>query len=395
VNELRNLDLQDILSSAMQALSQATGAAVRLQDAEPLSDDDRRNLIIRARALHEGTRDRSVIVKATRAADYDPRTAAAFERSGLIREWVATAYIADGAPGRGHGAPLLAGDIDRGILVFEDLGSNLGSLVGPVLEGNAEEAERALMSYAAALGRLHADTVGCAAAHAEMLKSILGPEHAVRPSCGAIEKLAARIQATIGGTLPADELAQVSERLANPGMWLALVHGDPCPDNALVVAGRGEHRIRLIDFEFTRPGHALLDSIYWQFGFPTCWCAGRVAPDVASRLDAAYRAEIAPAIVAARDDGAYRRECAHIAVAWLLRVLDWRLQEALHDDTTWGVASIRSRVLWYLEAAIDMTGRAGVLQGTRSTAQMWLDALRTRWPASVPLGLYPAFAARS
>jgi hypothetical protein len=396
---LRNLELHDVLDAAAEALSRATGAACRLHDAELLSNEQRRNVIVRARATRDGGPSQSVIVKATRSADYDPRSPAAFEDSGLIREWGATAYLATRAPARGHGARLLAGHVERGILVFEDLGANLGSLVGPLLEGSAEEAERALMSYAVALGRLHADTVGCADVHAEALKSILGAgpgsENPVPSSRGELEKLAAGIQAKIGGALPPDELAQVSQRVENPGAWLALVHGDPCPDNALVIVSRGVDHVRLIDFEFTQPAHALLDAIYWQFGFPTCWCAGRIASDVAARLDTAYRTEIGYAIPPARDESAYRRECAHIAVAWLSRFLAWRLDEALGDDTGWGVASIRSRVLWYLQAAIDMTGRADVLPGARSTAAMWLDDLQRRWPATAPLGLYPAFAARS
>lgn len=397
MNDLRNLELHDVLDAAAEALSRATGATCRLADAELLSNEQRRNVIVRARAASDGGASQSIIVKATRSYDYDPRSPSAFERSGLIREWVATAHLATRVPVRGHGAQLLAGHVERGILVFEDLGSNLGSLVEPLLEGSAEEAERTLMSYAVALGRLHADTVGCAKAHAEALRSIFGAEaeSPVPSPRGELETFAAGIQAKIGGALPPDELSQVSQRVENPGAWLALVHGDPCPDNALVIAGRGADHVRLIDFEFTQPAHALLDAIYWQFGFPTCWCAGRTASDVAARLDAAYRAEIAHAIAPARDDDAYRRERAHIAVAWLLRCLDWRLDDALNDDTTWGEASIRSRVLWYLQAVIDMTGRADVLPGTRSTAAMWLHELQQRWPATAPLGLYPAFAARS
>lgn len=161
------------------------------------------------------------------------------------------------------------------------------------------------------------------------------------------------------------------------------------PGHRLIVNGE----VRLIDFEFTRPGHALLDAIYWRFGFPTCWCAGRVPPEIAARVEAAYRAEISRAIPLARDDDAYRIECSYVAVAWLFRCLEWGLEEALRDDDTWGVASIRSRLLWYLEAVIDMTARARVLPGMALLAETWLADLRGRWPATDPLPVYPAFAA--
>jgi hypothetical protein len=42
-----------------------------------------------------------------------------------------------------------------------------------------------------------------------------------------------------------------------------------------------------------------------------------------------------------------------------------------------------------------MTDAANVLPGINKTAQDWLSELRRRWPETTPLGLYPAFAAKS
>ncbi len=39
-----------------------------------------------------------------------------------------------------------------------------------------------------------------------------------------------------------------------------------------------------------------------------------------------------------------------------------------------------------------MTASADVLPGVNAAAQGWLAELRRRWPETVPLGLYPAFA---
>src|SRR5262249_24245809 len=90
----------------------------------------------------------------------------------------------------------------------------------------------------------------------------------------SVEKDAAKVVDKIGGVLPASELVLLSSRLSDPGPWLTLIHGDPCPDNSLLV---GEH-VRLIDYEFSQPSHALLDRTYWRLDFQP---AG--APD-ASRL---------------------------------------------------------------------------------------------------------------
>ena len=70
----------------------------------------------------------------------------------------------------------------------------------------------------------------------------------------------------IGGVFPASELDLLSSRLRDPGPWLTLIQGDPCPDNSLLV---GEH-VRLIDCELSQPSHALLDGAFWRLGFPTC-----------------------------------------------------------------------------------------------------------------------------
>jgi hypothetical protein len=112
-----------------------------------------------------------------------------------------------------------------------------------------------------------------------------------------------------------------------------------------------------------RPSHALLHGIYWQIGFPTCWCAGRLPADVASRIAEVYRAEIARAMPLALDDRAYRAELAYAAATWLFSCISWDLEEALKEDSTWGTWSIRGRLLWYLHAVIDMTACADVLPG--------------------------------
>jgi hypothetical protein len=388
MSDLRIVDVPEIVAQAASALSRVSGCVVTIDEVQPLSDERRRNFIGRARAVDESGRIRSIIVKATRSSSYDPDAENALETSGLVREWVAAAYIAARAPGRGHGSALLAGDVPRGIVIFEDLGRDLPSLVDPLLKGTAEEAERALMLYATALGRLHADTADCLASHHETFQSIFGAGRSHRPSGQRVEKEADFVVDRLGGAPPASELEMLSMRLSDPGPWQCLTHGDPCPDNALIVDGS----MRLIDYEHARPSHALLDGIYWQIGFPTCWCAGRLPADVASRIADVYRAEIAPAMPLALDDAAYRAELVYAATTWLFTCLSWRLEEALKEDSTWGIWSIRGRLLWYLQAVIDMTACADVLPGINGAAHGWLSELQRRWPDAEPLGLYPAFA---
>jgi hypothetical protein len=263
MNQLRTVDVQEIMARAGKALSKASGGTVVLGQMEVLSNDHRRNFIARAAAGHTDGSTRSVIVKATRSPSYDPTHENVLQASGLVKEWVACAFLAARAPGRGHGSALLAGDVAGGIMVFEDLGADLASLVDPLLKGTAQEAERALKLYATALGRLHADTVGCLDGHHEALQFVFGSGRSRRPPGWRVEKDAELVVNRLGGTPSASELELLSSRLSDPGPWLTLIHGDPCPDNALLV----DQRIRLIDYEFARPSHALLDGIYWRMGF--------------------------------------------------------------------------------------------------------------------------------
>jgi hypothetical protein len=178
--------------------------------------------------------------------------------------------------------------------------------------------------------------------------------------------------------------------MCDPGPWLALVHGDPCPDNVLLTA----QGAALLDFEFAAPGHALIDAVYWRIGFPTCWCAGRVPDAVAERVEQAYRDAVAGAIPEAGDAAAFRREYAVAMTVRLFGSLEWDLDAALKGDSAWGRATLRNRILWHLQATIEAMERAAALPGSHRVAQAWLTDLGERWPDVQTLSVYPAFAVR-
>jgi Ser/Thr protein kinase RdoA (MazF antagonist) len=392
MSELRDLDQKHVVTAAEAALTTSIGETVRIRDIETLSDEHRRNLILRGNAVRAGAQDRPIIIKATRSRSYDPTAESAFEDSGLVKEWAATAFLSAQAVARGHGASLLAADTTHGLLIFEDLGAGLDSLVEPLLRGRPDQAERALLAYASALGRLHADTAGNIAEHDLALRAGFPAVHRRELRHYAqLEQTAVKLCERLGGLSPHDELAQIAQRLDQPGVWLGLVHGDPCPDNAILRTDR----VHLIDYEFAEPGHILLDAVYWRIGFPTCWCAGRIPDAVAARAEAAYQAELGVILGSAPGDTTFQSEMAFMAAAWLLRSLAWRLDAGLKEDDMWGIASIRSRLLWYLEVTITMTEAADILPMLRSVARGWLVDLRVRWPSTHPLGLYPSFATGS
>jgi aminoglycoside/choline kinase family phosphotransferase len=379
----------DAVTVAQAALSRSAGQPVIIRQLADLSGDQRRNLILRASAVRADGAARPVIIKATRSAGYDPAAADAFATSGFVKEWAAATLLTRRGAGGHPGAPLLVADALQGVLVFADLGEALTSLVQPLRHGSADDAEAALTAYATSLAQLHAATIGCQSEHEETVRAAFPATRVPPPGENWIDRIARKAPSLLGGTLPEDEVALIAGRLQAPGPFLALVHRDPCPDNVLLSS---DGTATLIDFEFSAPGHALLDLAYLRMGFPTCWCAGRLPDAVAARVERAYRTALAATVPAAADDVAFRRESALIGMAWLLGGLVWLLEGALAEDKDWGLSTHRNRILHYLAAATRMAMEANILPGIRATATAWLDRLRADWPTSTPLAPYPAFA---
>jgi aminoglycoside/choline kinase family phosphotransferase len=389
MTDFRPFSVDDAVAVASAALSRAAGEEVKIASVLSLGEGARRNLVVRAQAVQGGTKPRSIIIKATRAANYDPGAVNAYEASGFVKEWAATSYLARHASGHRFTPNLVAHDLKQGVLVYDDLGEGFPSLVAPLLHGTAHEAEQALTAYAEALAALHRATIGCREDHSAILREGFPTVVIPPPAHYWIENVARVPHALLGGDFPEDEAELVLDRLRQPGCWQALVHGDPCPDNVLLDA---DGRALLIDFEFARPSHALLDAAYWRMGFPTCWCAGTVPAEVRHRIDRAYRAAIADAVPEARDDEEFGRESAIIDAAWLLGSLAWLLEGALAEDGRWGRTTNRSRIIKYLERAIRSAEETNVLPRLRMLAVTWHKDLRCRWSDTAPLSDFPAFA---
>jgi hypothetical protein len=196
------------------------------------------------------------------------------------------------------------------------------------------------------------------------------------------------------GELPDSDLSEIADRLRRPGPWVTLTLRDACPDNVLLTPAG----VVLLDFEWSAPGHALVDVAHWRMGFLRCWWAGRIPDAVVEKMEGAYRAELVEAIPDSCDDARFRAELATAMVFQLLNNLHPLLVEAVEDrreaiDAGHGVptSTARSRVLCHLEAVVAATKDAGTLPGFHALAVRWLADLRHRWPASQPLSLYPVF----
>jgi hypothetical protein len=164
--------------------------------------------------------------------------------------------------------------------------------------------------------------------------------------------------------------------MANPGPFCAYIHGDVCPDNVVLA---GDH-VRLIDFEFGRFGHALLDAAYVRMMFPTCWCAKRLPARLVAVTESAHRAELVRGCPDAGDDRVFAPALSRACAFWALNTVDWHLEAALEQDRQWGISTIRPRVLARLEGFITTAESFDQLPALRGAANRLLAVLRRRWP---------------
>jgi hypothetical protein len=227
---------------------------------------------------------------------------------------------------------------------MEDLGEESG-LLEHLLGDDPVQADRALRSYATAMGELHAAGAG----HTDEFAAVLG-EFGARP----INPLAAvtagyvadfeQAMHTSGMTIaPAvrQYLDQGIARMRSPEGLLTLTHGDICPGHDRIVNG---HSI-FIDLELAGFRHALYDLAYLYVPFPFCGFVGRLPRQSQAQAVAAYRAAASRAIPNIADDEQFHTELGYAWMLWIIRNIGTLLPQARQNDPAWGPTSFRQRLI--------------------------------------------------
>lgn len=284
----------------------------------------------------------------------------------------------------GSPAPQLLG-VGRDLLVMEDLppGRSLAELL---LTGDEEEARRALVAFAAALGRLHAATAGLEDRFEiadSQPRSAQVADEGVEGLVGLVE----RFGSTADPSAVAEEGRAVADELRAAGWWRTLVHGDPCPDNTRIEDGPGG-RFRIFDFEHSSFGSCALDASYLVAPFPTCWCFGRVPDDLSAAAITTYRSVLGAVRPEALDDAAWDGALATALGAWVVGrgTVIHRLLEA---DGEWGTTSVRVRARQWIDAFLVTAERTDRYPALRELARSLAVGLADAWPDAA-LGDYPA-----
>jgi Ser/Thr protein kinase RdoA (MazF antagonist) len=338
-------------------LDRVWGPGTSVRAAEPIWD---RPHVVR---LHLAT-DRSVVMKKRAEQDSFGAELAALEYLNGMPEPVAPR--------------LLGADADAGILLMEDLGPG-ASLADSLLTGDRSRVRADLVSYAEALGSMHAWSMG---------RRPGDPSLRTPPWPGAVARgkdalLGAAVSLGLAAAGAGTEIDQLSVMLNETG-YHGLVHGDACPDNVRFLDGR----CRIFDFEHSGWGAVVLDASYLLAPFPSCWCFGRLPASVAAPAMSAYRDRLQAAGI---DLGPSWDVAMTAALgAWIVAWGD-TIAKALEEDSEWGTTTMRPRLLTWLHSFTSAAAQSGVLPGLRVLAGELHERLSARWPETV-IADYPALA---
>ncbi|GLW05527.1 hypothetical protein Misp01_06570 [Microtetraspora sp. NBRC 13810] len=286
------------------------------------------------------------------------------------------------------GPELLGVDPEYPMVVMRDLG-DLPTLVDVLLGGDAGAAREGLLSWAATLGRLAAESVR----HRRRFTGLRARFHKGVPGWDEEPWLAEdadgllALLAGTGITAP-DGLAADLEAIGavSGPEFSAFTPGDTCADNVLLTPDGPV----LIDFESASFAPVFLTAAYFRMPFSSCWCVFRLPGDVAAQVEDAYRAEVAEVYPPLADDGLWRPGVRRAVAAWTVNATVHLLPRSTPDRPTHRirrpVPTLRQLLRYRWEEAGELTEYPAFAE----TMGLLLREVAADW--DVPsLPCYPAF----
>jgi len=279
---------------------------------------------------------------------------------------------------------LLAHDGSLRVLVIDDLG-RAPTLWDKLRGQDARLAERALLSWARSLGRLHATTAGREADFEALLRRLGGfvPDEDTTPAV-ACARLPTLLAETLGIDTP-DEVRDRVERVCEASAtssYRAFSPVDLSPDNNLVTSG-GVH---FLDFERGVVRDALVDVAHLRVPFAGCDDARALPSGMSEAMIAAWKAEVSGVWPALADNDVLT---AHLLDHQLLLV--WVTTWADLGGAASGVTPGRAAALvsWWKDLATyaERSGDAAITAHAEAVA----TALDDRFGPGLEQPLYPAF----
>jgi Ser/Thr protein kinase RdoA (MazF antagonist) len=356
--------LAHTITAAERALTVAWGTTADLLPLDPVEAVRTRSVVARCLVRTQYVdAPPTVIVKTFRGYDVNDRTPES-AAGRLLNEWAALEFLSST-----NVAPrLYAANRDDGVLVIEDLGAG-ASLIDRLNQPDRVAAEQALSAYARGLAALHAHTSNQASAPRDPFVTAW-PARNLPPLRSILTDLG------LGWTTRTqEELDTVVHVVAEAHDLLALSQGDTCPENHRLTADG----VRFLDFEFCGFRHALLDVAFLRLPFPTCQDVQRLPVEAVDQALAAYRAQLNFDHFASQLD---------IAQAWWTMLsLGAYLPRALGEDQLVGTATMRQRLLLWLETFGTYIQSLPALHTLARDAR---ELLHQRWQCE-DLAFYSAF----
>ena len=281
---------------------------------------------------------------------------------------------------------LLAHDGRDRVLVLEDLGRT-PTLEDKLYARDSRAAERALLSWARSLGRLHASTAGREADFNALLRRLGGPAKADPAGDDLCDHVPSVIQERLGIPAPEDVLAQVAtaQEQSRSAGFRAFSPVELSPDNNLVT---GES-VRFLDFEYGRVRSALVDAAHLRLPFASWPDALALPAGMSEAMVAAWRAEVVGVWPALADDEVLAEQ---LTISELLRVWLITGEELGSLDLSRHAAPVSREaalVTWWR----DLARHAGYVRMTAVSefAARVAAALAARLGPHADLAFYPAF----
>ncbi|MEV0055492.1 hypothetical protein AB0H34_33965 [Saccharopolyspora shandongensis] len=379
----------DTVGTAEAVLSKRTGATVRLADAEDLGGSDR-SVVMRVRIAESPFElPRTVVVKHYGECPEEAR-------SDPFAHEAASCQLTTALPPEARiGPELIAHDAAERLLVLEDLGR--GSTLADVLfADDPRMAERALLAWARALGRLHSTTAGCEADFDALMRR-LGARSWTDPVADDITRSVGELPELLSQTLGVDTPPRMVERLTGAtellesSRYRSFSPSDICPDNSLVT-GSG---VRFMDFEWGCVRDVAMDAAYLQYPFPSSWCSYALPDNLAESMLSTWRSEIVEVWPELDDDEVLMPRLFNAQLLWVWVSTWWFLPRTGETDRPIDLhmpSPRRSTALvdrWrHLRSDAEKAGMADVAE----FADRVVDALVDRFGAgALHLQPYPAF----
>jgi hypothetical protein len=381
------------LNLAEQLLTRRHGATVTLADPEDLGGSDR-SVVVRARvAENPFGLPKHLVIKHYRS-DADPGLVDRFRFEAASCQ-LFTALPVDCRP-----SPVLfAHDKPNRLLVLEDLGRS-ATLADKLFGTDPEAAERCLLDWARALGKVHAVTAGREHDFGALLRR-LGARAWRDPMADEARNALAVVPELVAGGLgvtvgqAAASEARGAVRLLGGTRYRAFSPSDSCPDNNLVTS-RG---VRFVDFEWGCFRDIMLDAAYMRVPFPACESSFALPRGMSEAMVAAWRPEIGKVWPDLDDPARLARRLVDAQLLWVWLSTMLLLPPGLAVDGPIGPDATRSpRALLALchywdRLAVD--AEQGDRPATAELAAAIVAALREKLahgPTELPL--FPAFRGR-